>query len=237
MGANDRQSQPDGLPAGRASTQPARTREPGLRHSDVVPKGSAQHLSWREGQRLGLPDETKAVWMQAYEAGFDQAFANLDRGDLLIPLVYAARANDGRLTRALVRFAYELSLRFTDVEAALAVLEVADATLAGRFDKDVCARIASNLIDEAYERFARDRQFDHYFFCHCAAAIARLSAHVESGESARDAIEAIQSAAAAMRVHTDDPDGEVRRLAAYCIRSELQQGSRDPDPGTTPNRA
>jgi hypothetical protein len=221
-----------------------RPEERSVRHSDVVPKQPAGHLSWRETQSLALPDETKAVWMQAYEAGFDQAFANLDRGDLLIPLVYAARANDGRLTRALLRFAYDLALRLRDTEAALAVLEIAEATLEGRFDKDVCARIAENLIDEAYARVALDRHFDHYFFCHCAAAIARLSSHVQSSDSARDAIEAIQSAAAALRVHSPDSDNEVRRLAAYCIRTELQQGARETDPasdtkpaGTGPARA
>ncbi len=217
---------------------------PGERHSDVVPKQSgtaAPHLSWRESQRLGLPDETKAVWMQAYEASFDEAFSNLDQGDLLIPLIYAARANDGRLTRALLRFASELALRMTDTDAALAVLEVAEATLYGRFDKDVCARIAQNLVDEAYDRFAQEHHFDQYFFCHCAAAIARLSAHVESDDSARDAIEAVQSAAAAMRVHNPDSDHEVRRLAAYCIRaelrSELTESAARSEVGSSPDAA
>jgi hypothetical protein len=211
-------------------------REVGERHSDVVPKSLSQalqsaalrpgplpHLSWQESG-LRVPDETRAAWMRAYESGFDQAFATCTRGDWLVPLVYASGANDTRLGNALVRFAYEVALGLpeTDTEEAFAVLEVAQATLEGTIGKDTCARIASNSVDEAYARFEQDRRFDVYFFGHCAAAVARLAAHVNHALSARDAVEAVHSGVAALRVHAPESEQATLELAAKCIRDALE---------------
>jgi hypothetical protein len=140
-----------------------------------------------------------------------------------VPLVYAAGANDARLARALLRFAHEVALQLPDSDAALAVLEVAESTLEGRVGPDLCVHIAENLINEAYERFTVDRRFDGYFFCRCAAAVARLAARVESPDSAQDAVETIHSAVAALRVHGNGAAEEAAKLAARLIREELGQ--------------
>lgn len=218
-------------------------REQGARHSDVVPKSASRaqtlppeasdpfsELGLAEARvphvespqpGLRLPDETGSAWSSAYETSFEHAFASCERGDWLVPLVYAAGGNDERFGLALVRFGYEAALDLTDVEEALAVLEVAESTLHGTLGKDLCARIAENLIDEAYARFEQDRRFDRYFFCHSAAAIARLCAAVTQPGSARDAVEAIQSAAAALRVNDEHAETRVAALAGRCIREEL----------------
>jgi hypothetical protein len=240
---------------GDSTPEIARERDERLRHSDVVPKdfsqvmaalrglrdvreGVARHLSWPESGLQRMPDETRSAWMSAYEAGFDTAFATCERGDWLVPLVYAAGDNDVRFGRALVRFAYEAALDLDDAEAAFAVLEVADATLDGAIGKDLCARIAGNLVDEAYTRFAQDRQFDRYFFCHCAAAVARVAANIAQPSSARDAVEAIQSAVAAVRFHREDAEAVITRLAAKCIRQALDESrTTSPEDPRDPNRA
>jgi hypothetical protein len=106
---------------------------------------------------------------------------------------------------------------------------VAESTLTGAINKDVCVRIADNLVDEAYQRFESDRRFDRYFFCHCAAATARLVARVDHPASAKDATEAVLSAVASLRALAEQAEPgafdatEVRKLAAHCIRRELQR--------------
>jgi hypothetical protein len=223
-----------------------------MRHSDVVPRDLSSalsaaaaaadrlpqvpHLSWPE-PGLRVPDETGQAWSSAYEASLDTALANCDRGDWLVPLVYAAGKNDARLAAALVRFAYEVALELpeVDTEAAFAVLEVAQSALESGVGKETCARIASNSIDEAYARFASDRRFDRYFFAHCAAAVARLAAGVTHAQSARDAIAAIQSAAAARRTLDASAEPATLALAARCIREAL--GELEPARATQHHRA
>jgi hypothetical protein len=219
-------------------------RDVGQRVSDVVPKyagyptlpplmgdavGTVHGKQDGHPSSLRVPDDAREIWMQAYEASFDQAFEKLEGGDALIPFVYAAGENDERLSRGLLAFAYEIALCLPNADEGFAMLEVAESTLSGAISKDVCIRIADNLVDEAYRRFESDRRFDRYFFCHCAAATARLVARVDQTASAKDATEVVLSAVAALRAfaeHEGKHDGDaadVRKLAAHCIRRELQR--------------
>ena len=108
--------------------------------------------------------------------------------------------------------------------------------LLGELGKDLCLRIAENLVNEAYERVTADRRFDRYYFCHCAAAVARLSARVRETSSARDAVEALQSAVAALRARGIDSELQSLALAARMIREELAQ-QREAPRGAAPARS
>jgi hypothetical protein len=199
------------------------------RHSDVVPRIVGAHLSWPETPSLRLPDERREAWMSAYESSFDAVFDHCDRGDWLVPLVYAAGHNDVRLSRALLRFAHEVSLLLEAPDEALAMLEVAESMVMGELGKDLCIRIADNLIEESYERFMADRRFERYFYCHCAAAVARLASRVHDAASARDAVDAIHSGVSALRAAGHEDDSTTLRLAARLIREEITQPPRAPE--------
>jgi len=124
----------------------------------------------------------------------------------LLPLVYALRHNDIQLARALLGFARERALTVADADAALAVLELAEGALSGQVQKDVCARVASNLLDEAYEQLLADRRFDRYFSAICASSAARLAMHVQEPASLDDATEVIRAAASLARMSSPKTD-------------------------------
>ena len=160
-------------------------------------------------------------------------WSDCERGDWLIPLVYAAGSNDERLARALLRFARDRTEAVGNSDEAMAVLEVADATLAGDIDKDVCTSIARNLLDEAYRQLAEDSRFDHYFSCMCASSAASLAARVDDPSSMPIAVDVVRSAVALARVRLHTSSGgngseqesrvasEIRLLAADHVRTEV----------------
>jgi len=162
------------------------------------------------------------AWDDAYASSFESAWQRWPHGDWLVPLVYAARENDDRLARALLAFARERASSTPDEDAALAVLEVAEATLAGHIEKDVCKRVADNLRVEAFETALRDQRFDRYFGAHCISAAARLAANVHDPRSAKDAVEVIQAAVRQSVACSSPNDADaVRHQAATRIRGAI----------------
>lgn len=169
-------------------------------------------------------------WSTAYEQAIAQLFERSARGDEVLPLLYAQRGNDARLARALLEFA-RLHARprpDADADAVEAVLELADAALCGNVDKDLCAKVAENLLEEAFERLLADQRFDRYFNCQCASAAARLAAKVSEPDSLRDAVGVIRAAAALARLDSQPPGplparAEADRVAAAVHRDAIDR--------------
>jgi hypothetical protein len=172
-----------------------------------------------------------------YEREALRALGGVRQDETLRSLLEGLRRNDDRLVRALLGFARERALEVRDVEAALAVLELADAALRGKVRKDVCARVAANLLDEACDELLRDQRFDRYFISRCASSAARLATRAGEPDSLRDVTEVIRAATALARVArppSDAPEHAAaasRELAAQCIREALGSAVERTVPG------
>ncbi len=148
--------------------------------------------------RWAVDDEGRGVtpFDEAYRRLVSRAQAGGAQSETWLPLVYARRSNDRRLARALLAFARERTAPLEGVDAARSVLELADAALDGQLDRDLCSRLAHNLLDEAYARVSEDKRIDRFFGEKCVSSAARLASRVEDPVSLRDAIEVIRSAVA-----------------------------------------
>jgi hypothetical protein len=167
------------------------------------------------GQPAGPPPAPPpdAPFADSWERAIDAALQGDDQRGLLLPLVYARRHNDARLARALLEFAREHAETLDDPDAALGVLELADAALSGRVDKTLCQTLAGNLLDEAYAQVHEDKRLDRFFGVQCASSAARLASRVQEPESLGDAVEVIRAAEAMTRTSVPPGDSSARSRA------------------------
>ncbi|MGD8861152.1 MAG: hypothetical protein PVI30_14185 [Myxococcales bacterium] len=158
-----------------------------------------------------------APFADSWRRAIDAALQGDDQSGLLLPLVYARRNNDARLARALLEFAREHAESIDEPDAALGVLELADAALAGRVDKTLCQALAGNLLDEAYARVHEDKRLDRFFGVQCASSAARLASRVQDPESLQDAIEVVRAAVAMTRSRVPAADAAARTRAGDAV--------------------